>query len=227
MSNRLVVYESSDKIFHEVEKDQPGFPHPARILITAPPNAGKTSIVLNLLLHHYMKGAPFQRIICIHYLAGVTSEYDSVDDIEMLDRVPESLHELLQLDEEEEIDAESMQKTCIILEDIDISSLNRKQKSFLDRLYGVLSTHLNMTIIVCVQNPINSPVSLRRMLSHVVMFRYPNVEDLRLLAQKFGLTTRQIQSIFMLVCNKPHDSLCVAMDSKWRLRKNLYEPIQE
>ncbi len=225
--SKLVVYHSSDKEGFEKEGLQPGFSHPARILVCGVPSSGKSSVVLNILLHHYLKGKSFERIICIHYLAGITSEYESVDDIEMLDTVPESLHELLQLEEDEEIDKDALPKMCLILEDIDIGSLNKQQRSFLDRCYGVLSSHLNMTVICCVQQPISAPPSLRRMISHAIVFKYPNIEDLRLIAQKFGLTTKQISGIFAHVCNKPHDSLCIAMDSKWRLRRNLYEHIPE
>ena len=75
--NKLFVLENEDKIFHE-EPDFDelcNFPHPFRMILSGPPNVGKTNVIYNVLCK---KKPAFERIIIFHNDPS-TKEYQNVD----------------------------------------------------------------------------------------------------------------------------------------------------
>jgi hypothetical protein len=225
VGGEIYVYKNIDKQFHEdADPNNLGFmPHPFRCILTAPPNSGKSTLVKNILLQHYKPGKkPWDQLVCIHELAGTTEEYDDVDGIVMLDRVPESFDEFKQLAPGIE---NNKIKTCVIVEDVNIMGLNKHQMNTLDRVYGAQSTHFGVSIVCCAQNPISVPVSLRRQANYLVTWQYPNPMDLRLLAQRFGVELDQLRYIFKNVFKDSHDCLVISMSDKPKLRYNLFYPL--
>lgn len=232
IKKEIHVFNSSDKAFHEkpIQGNLGYLPHPFRIAICAQPNAGKTNFAFNILLQHEREGVPFESIIVIHYMGSTTTEYEPLgDDVRMLDRIPENFRSLfMDLEEgDEETDAwMPEQKTIIIFDDMDYKHLNKDQASVFNRLNGCLSTHANISLIMTAQEPISIPVSVRRMINYVTLFKYKDTQTMMLLAQKFGLTRGQLDYIFEHICNKPHDALTLSYEHEPRLRKNGFEAIE-
>lgn len=217
IDKKIIVYDCKDKENDEVQnKDNHGYlPHPFRCAIIGKCGSGKSCITKNLCLQHYVEGFPFERIICFHYLAETTNEYDVLGDIELYAELPETL---------EELNLQS-EKTLIILEDLDLKNGNKHQKSLLNRLFGCISSHMGVSIIATCQEVIQLPVSVRRMINYCCIFKITNPDDLTMLIRKTGMKASDCRYIFEHICNEPHDCIMISYDSKPILRKNLFEEI--
>ena len=211
---KLVVIPNEDKHFHEVPDmiNLCNFPHPFRLVLVGPPNVGKSNTVFNILIS---KKPAFERIIILHNDPS-TQEYQAVD--------AEYVEELPSIDK---IDPEV--KHLIIVEDIDYRNMpgGRYQRSLLDRYFGVFSTHHNISIIITAQDCFAIPASIRRMCSHVCMWRNHDINSMTIIASRFGLKARDLKYIFDHICTDKHDSLLIdtMRDGQYRLRKNIYECI--
>ena len=182
------------------------------MILCGGPNSGKTNYIYNIL---YNKSPAFERIIIFHNDPS-SKEYQNVqaDYVEELPPI-------------EEIDPEIM--NLLIIEDIDFKNgLNRKQKSLLDRYYGCFSTHNNISIILTSQDAFSIPPNIRRMCSHVVLWKNHDLNSMSVLASRFNLKTKDLKYIFDHICKDKHDSLLIdtMRDNKHRLRKNVFECIE-
>ena len=85
LPNQLIPLNNPDKFFNEKvdDLDFSNISHPARLILCANPNTGKTMVILNLLLH---KKPPFDKIYLIHN-DPTTKEYDMID-CEILEEIP-------------------------------------------------------------------------------------------------------------------------------------------
>ena len=213
LKNKLIVLQNEDKIFHEEcdYNDLCNFPHPFRMVLAGPPNVGKTNVIYNVLLH---KQPPFERIIIFHNDPS-TQEYQSID--------AEYVEELLPI---EEVDGNV--KNLIIIEDVDYKNLNKNQRSLLDRYFGVFSTHHNISIILTCQDPFSCPPNIRRMCSHLVLWKNHDLNSMAILSSRFNIKTRDLKYIFDHICKDKHDSLLIdtMRDGKFRLRKNIYDCVE-
>ena len=156
INNKLIVLPNEDKLFHEEPdyKNLCNFPHPFRMILCGPPNVGKTNIIYNILVN---KHESFEKLI-IFYNDPSTREYQNVD-ADYVEELPPI----------EDIDPETL--NLLIIEDVDYKNLNRKQKSLLDRYFGVFSTHHNISIIITSQDAFSIPATIRRMCSHVLLWK--------------------------------------------------------
>ncbi len=225
-----VVYHSKDKSWHEKEiSSNLGYlPHPSTAIFVGRPNSGKTSIILNCLAQHWLVPGikAFEKVILIHKLSDIGSpEYADVGEIlETLHDVPTSIQELFDV---EDLDIESIPKTAIIIEDINIKALKRSQKDFINRLFGCYSTHCNISVYLAAQEPISIPVDIRRQTKYVAIWRYPCSETMNLLSSRFDIKGKDLKALFESICPNPHDCIMLAYESPIRMRKNLFTAITE
>jgi len=212
LKNKLLVLPNEDKLFHEEPDytDLCNFPHPFRLILSGPPNSGKTNVIYNILLH---KKPPFERVIIFHNDPS-TKEYQNID--------AEYIEELMDIDE---IDPEV--RNIIIIEDVDYKNLNRNQRSLLDRYFGVFSTHHNISIMLTSQDAFSVPASIRRMCSHLILWKSHDMNAMSILSSRFNIKTKDLKYIFDHICKDKHDSLLIdtMRDNKHRLRKNIFEII--
>ena len=213
--NKLFVIPNDDKHFHEeCDYDDLGnFPHPFRIILAGPCNVGKTNYIYNVLLK---KKPTFERILIFHNDSN-SKEYQNVD-AEYVEELPEI----------SEIDPDT--RNLIIIEDIDYKNMKngKNQRSLLDRYFGCFSTHHNISIMLTAQDPFQIPPNIRRMCSHVVLWKNHDLNSMAILSSRFNIKTKDLKYIFEHICKDKHDSLLIdtMRDSKYRLRKNLYEIIE-
>ena len=215
LRNELVVLPNDDKHFHEEPDydDLGNFPHPFRMCICGPCNVGKTNTIYNILLR---KNPPFERILILHNDPS-TKEYQNIDAEYLEEGLPEI----------DEIDPEV--KNLLIIEDIDYKNLlNKHQRSLLDRYFGSFSTHHNISIIITSQDPFSVPATIRRMCSHLVLWKNHDINSMAILSSRFNIKTKDLKYIFEHICKEPHDSLLIdtMRDNKHRLRKNIFELIE-
>ena len=198
LPNKIIALPNPDKDFHEKwyrNRNMLNIPHPFRCVSLGPPNVGKTTIVKNLLLR---ANPPFEEVVVIHCDSGYTKEYDDLGDtVEILNQIPAPE------------DWEGQVKTLVVLDDLEFKGMNKDQKRNLDRLFGYVSTHKNISCILCSQDPFNVPPIVRRCSNLWVLWRCPDLDAMATCARKTGLKANNFNSIFNQLMLEPKDSLWI------------------
>jgi hypothetical protein len=207
----LLAIKNADKKDHEMwtpDRDILNFPHPFRGVLLGPPNCGKTTTVKNILLR---QDPPFTRLYVIHCDGTYTQEYDDVD-AKLLTDFPEP-HEW-----------PGKEKTLVVVDDIELKTLRRQQRMCLDRLFGYVSTHKNISVLLCSQDPFNVPAIVRRCSNLWVLWPGKDVDATQTCARKCG---EDLREKFKL-CQSPKDSLWIDLTdhTPQKLRKNGYEIVE-
>ena len=117
-------------------------------------------------------------------------------------------------------------KTLVILEDLEFKGMGKAQKQALDRLFGYVSTHKNISVALCAQDAFNVPPCVRRCANLFVLWKSPDLDSGSMVARKAGKTAAQLRRVF--------DSFTDPKDSIWidtsdhtpaEMRKNGYQKI--
>ena len=213
LPHRLIPIENADKTWHEsvkkLDTNLANFAHPFRLCACGPPNSGKTTMFQNLLLH---QKNPFQKVTVFH-CDSETKEWSSVCD-SVVTECPRI----------EDFDPDV--KNLCIIDDIALKSLGKDERMRLDRLCGSWSTHRNISIMISAQQPNQIPASIRRMMSIYCLWKSVDLMSLRDLATKCGVAHNDLTALMSLL-EKPTDSLCIDLTSKYKYRRNIFELIEE
>lgn len=209
LPNELIVIPNPDKSWHAKWTPKTGMlnlPHPFRGVLMGPPNSGKTLIIKNILLH---ADPPFEEVFVVHCDAEFTKEYDDVEAT-MLSEIPAPE------------EWEGLVKTLVIIDDIELTQMKKDQKRNLDRLFGFVSTHKNISVLLTSQEVFSIPPIVRRCSNLWVLWRMNDLDSMSRTARKCGLSADALKSIFDNVMDKKTDSLWVDMTDKspYPLRKN-------
>jgi hypothetical protein len=165
--------------------------------------------VKNILLR---QDPPFQRLYVIHCDSEFTQEYDDVK-AKLLSDFPEPDQ------------WPGKEKTLVVVDDVELKTLKKQQRMCLDRLFGYVSTHKNISVLLCSQDPFNVPAIVRRCSNLWILWPGKDVESTQTCARKCGVDLREMFEY----CKTPKSSVWIDMTdhSPQRLRLNGYEPIQE
>jgi hypothetical protein len=225
LQKKIHIYDNVDKKDHETNiKGEPTYlRHPCSCVFIAPTSHGKSNLISNLLLDAYRVGRPYERLLLCHYLGDLTHEYDMFSDImEKLPEVPTSIDEL-KLDKSK--------KTVLVFEDIDPRGLSHAQRSFLDRCFGVICSHMGCSVFVSSQQIIAVPIGMRRLAQHFYIWNCGggNKEDLILLARKCGIKKQELEYYFENVCKSKYDCVHINVyDTEApKITLNMHEVIRE
>lgn len=215
LPNRLIPIKNPDKKFHEkwhTNRSLLNFPHPFRAVFLGPPNCGKTTTVKNILVRAH---PPFQEVFVIHCDPNYTEEYDDVD-CDISDSIPAP-------DE-----WKGKVKTLVILDDLEFKLMDRVQLRNLDRLFGFVSTHKNISVCLCSQDCFNIPPIVRRCSNLWVIWRITDMDALSQCARRTSLKSRAFRQIFEDIMDEPKDSLWIDLTDKspMKLRKNGFMEIK-
>ena len=216
LPNKLLALPNADKSFHErwyKGRNLLNFPHPWRGVFLGPPNCGKSTTIKNILLR--AKPA-FEEIFCVHCDAEFTKEWDDCN-VTMLPEIPAPEEWLGEV------------KTLVILDDLEYKGMGRDQKANLDRLFGFVSTHKNISVALTSQDPFNVPPIVRRCSNLWVLWPLSDIDAMSNTARKTGLKTDNFRSIFKQLMADSKDSLWLDMTSGSPApqRKNGYEVISK
>jgi hypothetical protein len=218
LPKELIVMDNADKSFHESwneNRDMLDIPHPYRAVLLGPPHSGKSMTVKNLLLR---ANPPFQQMVVIHCDKDYTKEYDDIsDDLEILDEIPAPE------------DWEGEDKTLVVLDDLEFKTMGKQQRRCLDRLFGYVSTHKNISVILCSQCPFNVPPIVRRCSNLFVLWRLADLDSQAQVSRKTGMKAQNLHNIFDNLMSNTHDSLWIdnTTATPYPLRKNGYIPINK
>ena len=218
LPNRLIGIPNPDKYFHEnwyEGRNMLNFPHPYRAVLLGRPNTGKSTVAKNLLLR--AKPA-FEEVIVIHCDADYTQEYDDLGEkVELRSEIPKP----------EEWEGEN--KTLVILDDLEFKGMNKEQRRNLDRLFGYVSTHKNISVILCCQDAFNVPPIVRRCSNLWVLWKCNDLDSMANVARKTGLKVQDFKRIFDEHMTEFRDSLWLDMTAKspYPMRKNGFEILEK
>ena len=212
--NVILPLPCADKGFHEhwfEGRNLLNFPHPFRALMCGIPNCGKSTMIKNILIRC---NPEFQKILVVHGDPEGTLEYDDVD-CELLDTIPST----------DEHDGE--EKTLIILDDIEFSSLSKIDLKSLDRLVGYDSTHKNISVMISSQDAFRLPSIVRRCANVFFLWKIKDKDNVAVLNRRLGLRKEVLFNLFQKYLKKTTDSLCfdLTKSSPMPVRFNGFIPI--
>ena len=211
LPKKILPIDNPDKEFHEKwddKRDMLNIPHPFRSVLLGPPNVGKTTIVKNLIIR---QDPPFEEIFVIHCDSGYTKEYDDLgDNIQMLNTIPAPE------------EWTGIAKTLVVLDDLEFKTMNKDQRRNLDRLFGYVSTHKNISVQLCSQDPFSVPCIVRRCANLWVLWRCSDLDSMANCSRKTGLKPQDFNIIFNNFMKETKDSLWIDMTDKtpYPMRKN-------
>ena len=216
LPTKVIAIKNADKNWHEKWepwRDLLNIPHPFRAVLMGPPNSGKTTVVKNILMR---ADPPFTRMVIIYPDGGgYTDEYkDCGDDdtLEMLDYIPPPS------------EWDGQKKTLCVVDDFELKGLSKEQRSNLDRLVGHVSTHRNVSVCICNQDPYNAPPIVRRCANLYILWKQRDMVSLQSFAKRLGA---DLDGLFEDHAHNRFDSIWIDLscDSPAPLRKNGYETI--
>jgi hypothetical protein len=216
LPSKVIPITNVDKGWHESwspGRDLLNIPHPFRAVIMGPPNSGKTTVVKNILMR---ADPPFVRMVVIYPDGGgFTDEYQDCgnDSVEMIDYIPPPS------------EWDGQKKTLCVVDDFELKGLSKEQRSNLDRLVGHVSTHRNVSVCVCNQDPYNAPPIVRRCANLYILWKQRDMVSLRTFARRLGL---DLDRLFDEHCPGRFDSIWVdlTVDSPAPLRINGYDRLE-
>ena len=214
LPKKIIPIKNPDKENHEVwveGRDMLDFPAPYRMVLLGKPNSGKSTIIKNIVV----RASPcFDRIIMVHYDIKVPEEGDEGDDdyqqsSEFDDLDVEIMNEL-----PTKKDFDKNQKTLVILEDLSYQDLTKIEKGLLDRLYGYISTHCNVSVMLTSQDWSLVPPCVRRCSNVYFLWKMDDLDSLKTLGRRVGLQKEDLVHIFDNYIDDSHDSLCIDLTAK-------------
>lgn len=216
LPNKIIPISNPDKKFHEKwvkGRSMLNIPHPARILAVGPPNVGKTTVAINIILR---ANPPYEEVYVIHPDAEYSQEWDDVNG-QMMSEIPNP----------EQWEGEV--KTFVVIDDIEVKQLAKEQSRALDRLFGYVSTHKNITVYLTSQNFSNIPAAVRRMSNFWVIWKINDCDAMKICAKKAGMKPNTLVEIFDNKMPEFNDSLWIDRTafSPFPLRKNGFEPLKK
>lgn len=217
LPKKIIPIANADKSFHESWKkgrDPLNLPHPFRMVCLGPPNSGKTTIVKNIILRAKPE---FDEVVVIHCDSGYTQEYQDIGEVKMMDHIPSP----------EEWEGEV--KTLVVIDDMELKTLAKDQRRCLDRLFGYVSTHKNISVMLCSQDAFNVPPIVRRCSNVWCLWKCNDLVSMATVASRSGLKIEDFKEIFDKFIKEPKDSLWIDRTDKtpYPLRINGYTMISE
>lgn len=230
----ISLIPNPDKKWNETWKpnsDLANFPAPSRIVLCGKPNSGKSSIIMNLLLK---ADPPYQRIYLLHPELKASGDMDADDDIDEYDgKVSEYQHidfvPLYELPTPSFFNT-GLKKQCLIIDDIELKTINKEQKKRLNKLVSFASSHYNLSVFISTQDSFSQvPPCILRFCNVFILWKYTDLNYLRMLLNRMGIAKKSVNKIIEEMMNyNTHDSLTIdnTIDSPAKYRKNLYIPLR-
>jgi len=230
---KIIVFQSGDKLDHEKWEDNPGrsianFIRPYRCCNLAGVNCGKTSLTKNMIIH---ADPPFDRIVLIH-LDPDTLEYDDIDfdDGDKLGEIPDVDFFDPPADDEDENEDDPEEKdpyyTLCIIEDLNFSQ-NKHDKEQISKLFRYISTHRNVSVILNFQNYTDIPPIVRRLCNIHNVYEMTDLVQCEIVARRLGMKKGILPDMIDQLLDTRYDFLTFdnTTGTPYPRRKNLFQPI--
>jgi len=159
------------------------------------------------------------QMILIVIQPETSHEYDQLDPTLIITDIPEPQDIVLS--------KEDMKKTAIIIDDFEMSRLNKVQIANLSKLFRYLSSHNNISIFCGYQDFFSVPIIIRKCCTHFLIWRTRNSDELTIISKRVGISKEIMHEIFRREMKSRRDSLMIDLVSPDPLfiRKNVFEPL--
>ena len=219
--DEIIHIPNPEKTYHEAwvpGRNKLNIVHPFRMLLLGGVNSGKTNIIKNILLR---QNPEFKEIFLYHCGSSYVKEYNDVE-YTPLESIP---------DPDDNIFDPKIKK-LLIIEDKEFKFMGKDELKRLDRAFGYVSTHRNLSIICTGQDFFNLPPPVRRMSNVFVIWKMKDMDSLKTIGRRIGLKKEEILKIMDEHLHHPRDSLWLDMtfDSPYKYRINgtkIIHPIEE
>jgi hypothetical protein len=217
LPNKILPIKCSDKSFQEKwheGRDALNFVWSFAWCLCGPPNSGKSTIIKN---HIIRADPPYEKIVICHYDAEGSDEYDDCGNVEYVDTLPDP----------KKVNP-AKEKMLLIIEDLNLSTLNKEEKQKLDRLAGYSRSHRGVSLALTCQNSFDCPVAFRRMTNVFTLWKQPDIQALCLMARRTGYKQNDFIQFFKF-CQRQHDSITIDVTDQtpYPLRLNGYQLIKK
>ena len=219
LPNEIIKIENAEKKFHEawhMGRDICDFPHPVRIGILGKVGMGKSTVAKNIFIRTQAADEiPYEQLFIIHG-SDSTKEWDDLEPTMILRDIPDP-----------EDFTQNDKKTMIIIDDFEMSGLPKQSLKNLSSLFRFVSSHHNISIIICYQSIFDMPSIIKKCCNVFIIYRPNDRDELGTIARRVGMTKKDMLYIFDNFMKEKRDTLCIDMteDSPAPLRKNLFTPI--
>ena len=139
---------------------------------------------------------PFEEVFIIHSLSD-TKEYDNLDNCTILDQIPSPNEWLGEV------------KTLVILDDLEFKGMDKDQRRNLDRLFGTVSTHKQISVCLACQDCFSVPASCRRCANLWVLWKMTDMDALSTVARRTNMNSKSFRHIFDKIITEFHYSLLI------------------
>jgi hypothetical protein len=197
LPNKILPLPNKDKGFQEEwykGRNLLNFPASWRCVISARPNTGKSTIAKNILLR---ADPMFEQVIVVH-IDPDSLDYADIDGVEILTEIPSVTDPIVN----------NKNKTLLILDDLEYKFMSKPQLRNLDRLFGYVSSHKNVSCICISQDCYNIPPCVRRMSNIWILGKINNdITSFLTIAQKCGMKKNDFEYVFDKYITGDHDTL--------------------
>jgi len=196
MPNYIIPFQNPDKEFQEEpSSDLFMLPHSSRVVFYGGPSTGKTTCILNCILHQH-----FDRIMVVHNDCN-TKEYENIE-CEYYDEIPDPNDEELALDPN--------MKNLIIFEDLFYKALPKQQRKWLTDYFTTFSTHRSISCYLSCQDLFHQlPTNIRRCCNVFVIFKSIDINNLRNICSILNLDYKVIKFVFEKYLNIRFDNIII------------------
>lgn len=186
--------------------------HPYKALFISRPNGGKSTTMVNCFLQIQTSNRPFKTVIVIQ--PSTSKEWDIIDPTMILYDIPNP----------ESIVDEENGKTLIIIDDFDLSKLNRTQSQNFSMLFRYISSHHNISIMLSYQSFFDVPALIRKCCNYFYIWKTQNLDEINIISKRCGFNKKVFQNLFKKYIHTKHDFLLIDT-VRDDIRKNIYEVI--
>jgi len=186
--------------------------HPFKALYCSKPGAGKSNCMLNCFLHIQASNRPFKTVIIIQ--PGTSKEWDHIDPTAIMHDIP---------DPESIIDPENG-KTLLIIDDYDLTKLNKQQQQNFSMLFRYISSHHNISVMLSYQSFFDVPPIIRKCCNYFYIWATQNKDEINIISKRCGFNKAVFKHLFKKYIHNRHDFLLIDT-VRDDIRKNIYELI--
>lgn len=192
--------------------------HPFKMVTAGPPNSGKTTAIVNVFLRIQLSPKCFENLIVIQ--PETSHEFDMLDPTVILNDFPAPEDLVTGGDDE-------MVKTCVIIDDFDLSKLTKTQQVNVSKLFRYLSSHNNISLFCSYQSFFSIPIIIRSCATQFLIYKPRNSDELSTIAKRVGIKKDMMHNIFDREIKKKQDCLLIDLTcpEEYFIRKNIFQPL--